>query len=229
MQIAFNGSNDLIIPNDLITKSRGSWVRKEMPLWYKKHVQELVAVIPYMNRVLNDYDALHGEYWKPPTTEEAEVQIPEQFQAEWHQCNATLARLLGSALSTDHMTKFTFTFSYGANANKMAKAETEDGLSLFFAMVTLSSPNTSEYRDSIDKQMHGCAELCASGNPTEFVKSVRSILQEAVRLNLPIKWHVGKQIINLLSMRNQLFSRDLGPWQTAAPIQKMLLSTSMHS
>ena len=209
--MSFDGRADLTIPNDLISKSRGSWVRKELPIWYKKHVAELVAVIPYMNRVLNDYDALAGEYWKPPTTVEAEIQIPDAFQNEWHQCNQALARLLVSALSQDQMTKFTFTYSYGTNADKKTKADSDDGLSLFFAMVTLSSPNSSEYRDNIDKQMHGCAELCASGNPTDFVHQTRQILQEAVRLSLPIKWHVGKRIINHLSVRNQLFSRDLGP------------------
>ena len=85
----------------------------------------------------------------------------------------------------------------------------DDGLSLAFALVTLSSPNSSEYRDSIDRQIHNCAELAASGNPSEFVKSARITLQEAIRLNLPVKWHVAKSIIDLLAQRHSLYSRDL--------------------
>ena len=203
-------NSTLSIPNDLITKSRGTWVRQEIPIWYKNLSQELYPVIPYMTRTLNDYDALNGEYWKPPTAQEADIHVPETFLDEWHQANKALARMLVSKLNTDYITKFTCTFLYGANQDKRAKAETDDGLSLLFAMMTLSSPNSTEYRDSVDRQIHNCAELVASGNPSEFVKTARGILQEAMRLGLPVKWHVGKQIINLLTTRHALFSRDLG-------------------
>jgi hypothetical protein len=212
-----SGSFSLTTPNDLISKTQGAWVRKEIPIWYKGKVEELWAVIPYMARVMNDYDAQLGEYWKPPTEAEADAQIPSELLTSWHSCNKALAKLLTVATCNDILTKITFTYSYGANADKHSRATPEDGLSLFFAMVTLSSPNTSEYRDQIDRQVHNCAEMVQSGNPVDFVKSVRVILQEAIRLALPVKWHVGKTIINILTNRHVLFARDLGPMANACP------------
>jgi len=82
----------------------------------------------------------------------------------------------------------------------------DDGF-LAFALVTLSSPKLIGYRDSIDRQIHNCAELAASGNPSEFVKSARITLQEAIRLNLPVRWHVGKKIVDFFLTDAFLFAR----------------------
>jgi hypothetical protein len=59
--------------------------------------------------------------------------------------------------------------------------------------------------------------MVQSGNPMDFVKSVRVILQEAIRLALPVKWHVGKQIINILTTRHVMFARDLGQLSNSCP------------
>jgi hypothetical protein len=208
---------ELSIPNDVVEKSRGAWVRQELPSWYKYHAQELYPVIPYINRIIGDYDALKGEYWKPPTNAEADILVPEAFRDEWKHANKALARMLVKSMSSQMLTKFTFTYSYGSQQDKQTRAEDDDGLSLAFALVTLSSPNSSEYRDSIDRQIHNCAEMVASGNPTDFVKSARITLQEAIRLNLPVRWHVAKQIINHLSSRHHLFTRDIGMLSNACP------------
>ena len=225
-----NRAKELNIPHDVIEKSRGSWVRQELPNWYKNHVEELYPVIPYLNRIINDYDALKGEYWKPPTNAEACEMVPRAFRDEWLQANKALARWLVNALNQNFLTRFTCTYSYGSQQDKQTKADMDDGLSLAFALVTLSSPNSSEYRDSIDRQIHNCAELAASGNPSEFVKSARITLQEAIRLNLPVRWHVGKKIIDILSDRCILFARDLmmmansclDPEDAAAPFDALL-------
>ena len=202
---------DLNIPTDILEKSRGQWVRQEIPAWFRNHANELYPVIPYVNRIINDYDPLTGEYWKPPTLTEAEDKIPQAYREEWEKANRSLATKLINSMSNGMLTKITSSYEYGSNQDKTARADHEDGLSLVFAIVTLSSPNTTEYRDDIDRKMHSCADLAASGNPTDFVKTVRGLLAEAVRLNLPVKWHVAKQIINHLSSRNALFARDLGP------------------
>ena len=65
--------------------------------------------------------------------------------------------------------------------------------------------------------MHRLDELAATGNPADFVISARKILQEAVRLSLRVKWHVGRSVINHLSTRHSLFARDLGPMALSCP------------
>src|SRR6056300_413307 len=206
----------LQIPTDTLEKSRGSWVRHELSIWWKKHAQELYPVIPYLERIVNDYDPITGEYWKPPTQNEAEEKIPDSFREEWEKANKALATKLYSVLPNAHMlTQLTSSFHYGANQDKHTRADREDGLSLAFALVTLSSPNTAEYRDSVDQQIHTCAQLARSGNPSDFVKTVREILAEATRLNIPVRWHVARQIIDIMSTRNTLFAQELGPMQNS--------------
>ena len=199
----------LSIPADVIEKSRGAWVRSELPAWYKLRVDRLWILIPWLNRIINDYDALRGEYYKPPDNEQANTEVPEILREEWIKANKSLAETLRQILGTLLYGQLTCTFSYGANSTKTAKCAEDDGVGLVFALMTLSSPNSSNYRDSIDRQIHGCAQLCASGNPSDFVKQARITLQEAIRLNLPVKWHVAKSIIDLLAQRHSLYSRDL--------------------
>ena len=211
------GTLKLNIPSDSIELTKGQDIRQEIPTWYKNHAKELYPVIPYIGRILNDYDPLKGEYWKPPTEIEAEGMVPEGFLDEWKAANLALAGMIWKDTSAHIQGQLVSTFYYGANQNKSTRVDHQDGLSLMFALITLTSPNTSEYRDNVDRQMHGCADLAASGNPSDFVKTVRGILAEAVRLNLPVKWHIGRKIINILSDRNQLFARELGPMADSCP------------
>ena len=199
----------LTIPADVIEKSKGAWVRAEIPPWVKGMTDRLWAIIPWINRILNDYDALLGEYWKPPSNEQAETQVPEIFRDEWLRANRALYATLRPILGETFMAQFQSTYSIGANGQKTAKALEDDGLSLIFALVTLSSPNTSTYKDGINRQIHGCAELARSGNPTDFVKQARICLQECIRLNISVNWHVAKQIIDIFTQRHNQFSRDL--------------------
>ena len=202
-------SKKLVIPADTIEKSRGPWVRAELPPWIKQHTDILWPIIPWIYRIMNDYDALKGEYWKPPTYEQCHHAVPEQFRDEWIRANRTLSATLRPILGELFMAMFTCTFSFGANSLKTAKADEDNGLELIFALVTLSSPNSSTYRDSICRQMHNCADLCKTGSPVDFVKQVRICLLECIRLNIQVRWHVAKQIIDIMAQRHNLYARDL--------------------
>jgi len=116
---------------------------QELPNGIKTMLRSFNQFIPYLNRIINDYDALKGEYWKPPTNAEACEMVPRAFRDEWLQANKALARWLVNALNQNFLTRFTCTYSYGSSKINN-EADMDDGLSLAFALVTLSSPNSSD-------------------------------------------------------------------------------------
>ena len=104
----------LNIPADILEKSRGEWVRQEIPAWFRNHASELYTVIPYMSRIINDFDPLTGEYWKPPTLLQAEEYIPKAFVQDWEKANRSLATKLVNSMGRSMLTTLTSSYEYGA-------------------------------------------------------------------------------------------------------------------
>ena len=57
-----NRVKELTIKNDVIEKSRGSWIIRSYPIGIKTMLRSFNQFIPYLNRIINDYDAENGEY-----------------------------------------------------------------------------------------------------------------------------------------------------------------------
>ena len=100
-------------------------------------------------------------------------------------------------------------YQYGIHKQFSTKADEDDGLSIYFGLISLSRPSAASYREEIDNQLNSAADLFRRGDPTKKIKSLRPYLTEALRLKMPIKWTVGKKIITTLALRHSTFAVDL--------------------
>ena len=164
------------------------------------------------------HDARKGKYWKPPLMTEID-QIPVEIRNNWESANQVLAQLLDPLIG-QFSTKIKTLYSYGSEKQFTAKGEHGDGLSLLFALVTLSSPNTSDYRDEIEQRVMNQHVLFRNGNPITAIEECRKDLLEAIRLNIKVKWSVGRKVIDTISTRHQYFNSQLFGMKETCPDQE---------
>ena len=197
----------LTVPNDLITANRNDWIKQALPTWYKSRVREFYCLIPYLDRILEDYDSKQGQYWQPPTIARYE-DIPETIRDTWLSQNLKLAQALTPNLPLTLRGQVIGTYTHGASGNVMVTVDKQDGLAIVCSLMSQASPHSSEYKTQVDKRIHDAAERAKTmGDPTGFVKELREDLDEANRLNIGIRWHVGQGIITALSCKHRLFAR----------------------
>jgi hypothetical protein len=108
-------------------------------------------------------------------------------------------------------------YQYGIHKQFSTKADEDDGLSIYFGLISLSRPSAASYREEIDNQLNSAADFFRRGDPTKKIKSLRPYLTEVLRLKMPIKWTVGKKIITTLALRHSTFAVDLAYLKETAP------------
>ena len=109
------------------------------------------------------------------------------------------------------------THIYGLYKQFEGKADEDDGLAIYYGLVSLSRPSASAYREEIDLKLTNAPEQFRNGSPLEKIKNLRPFLIEAIRLKMRIKWTVGKKIITTLALRHSTFAVELAPLKETAP------------
>lgn len=109
------------------------------------------------------------------------------------------------------------THIYGLYKQFEGKADEDDGLAIYYGLVSLSRPSASAYREEIDPKLSNAPDQFRSGNPAEKIKYLRSFLTETIRLKMRIKWTVSKKIITTLALRHSTFAVELAPRKETAP------------
>ena len=198
----------LDIPADVIECNRNDWIMREIPIWAKTRVRSMYTVIPYLNRILNDYNSKTGVYWRAPNIHMTDL-IPEVIRETWCAQNELLATLLTSAMASPLVRVVLAPHVVGRDETTVSVDKT-DGLAMLASLMTQASPHTSEYKSKIEKNVLQAADKAKSmGNPITFVKDVMEDLLECARLNIPVKWHIGRSIITALTVKHTLFGNEL--------------------
>ena len=198
----------LQVPADMISHSRNDWIMRELPLWYRTRVKSLFTVIPYLDRILNDYNSRTSVYWAAPDIHHT-GDIPEVIRETWIEQNLALGNLLTNAMPLSLQQAVTAPYLIG-NKTDMVQVDKRDGLAMVCSLLTQASPHTSEYKAKIDTNLFAAGEKAKEmGDPVKFVKNMREDLLEAARLNVPFRWHIGATIITALTCKHTLFGREL--------------------
>ena len=210
-------SQELVIPDQLIAKGRGLELIDAGTGHMLSHVPQFFTLQPFHQRIGDDYNSADGTFWKPPDKSTDFSDVPQVIRSIFITQNKSYAQYILSKLTPEVAAVVLSTHFYGLYKQFEGKADEDDGLAIYYSLVSLSRPSASAYREEIDLKLSTAPDQFRSGNPTVKIDDIRPFLTEAIRLKMRIKWAVGKKIITTLSLRHTTFAVELAHLKEAAP------------
>ena len=182
---------------------------------------EMYAVRPYIKRIPKDFNSEQGIFWKPPTKangySDVSPKFRERYEAQSQDLWNLFVRKLGHGVTT--MNTLTYTFKVGVNKQIEHKCEEGDGVTAYYALLSLYRPSESSHRESVLTKLDNSHEHFKKGDPKNIVKHMKTFLTDAIKLQMKLKWSIGRTIINVLSSRQNIFAVRLQPLISTAPNQ----------
>ena len=210
-------SQELVVPDQLIEKGKGLELIDIAIGHMLSHIPQYFTLAPYLQRIGDDYNAADGTFWKPPDKSSDYSDVPIEFRKHFVTQNRAYALYLLSKTPPTASAAVLATYNYGLYKQYEGKASEDDGLAIYYGLVSISRPSAAAYREEIDHKLNNAADQFRSGNPAEKITTLRPFLTEAIRLKMRIKWTIGKKIITTLSLRHSTFAVDLAPLKETAP------------
>jgi hypothetical protein len=210
-------SVELIIPDSLVSKGRGLELIDNSSAHMCSHIPQFYTISAYHKRIGEDYNASTGCFWQPPSKANNFSDVPVEFREAFITQNKAYALYLLQRVTPEAAAAVLSIYQYGIHKQFDSKADEDDGLAIYFGLVSISRPSAAAYREEIDNQLNAAADLFRRGNPTSKIKLLRPFLTEALRLKMRIKWTIGKKIITTLALRHSTFAVDLAYLKETAP------------
>jgi hypothetical protein len=160
--------------------------------------EQLYALMPFLQRVLEDYDHTTGACFKPPCVEENTDQIPIEIRSTYMSQSKALYVAIMAKLSDNVKCLTKATFDYGVD-DKPALCAENDGPNLLFALICMFRPCNVEYTEQLESLLMDAHIEFKGADPRDVIKDLRKPLQEAQTLQIPLRWkQCGKRIVDLL-------------------------------
>ena len=195
-----SSKSDLInlkIPED-IEQGKGKELMANFEIYIIGRSEQLYAMMPYLQRVLEDYDHSTGACFKPPCITEKIEDIPDEIRSTYLSQSKALYGAIMAKLSDSVKCLTRATFDYGVD-DKPALCAENDGPNLLFALICMFRPCNVEYTEQLESILIDAHNNFKGADPREVIKELREPLQEAQNLQIPLKWkQCGKRIVDLL-------------------------------
>jgi predicted transcriptional regulator len=187
----------LKIPEDM-EEGKGKELMANFEIYLNGRVEKFYALMPYLSRMLQDYDHATGACFKPPCIQEKIEDIPEEIRSVYTSQSRTLYVAITAKLSDSVKSLTRATFDYGVD-DKQALCMEHDGPNLLFALICMFRPCNVEYTEELESTFVDCHMEFKGADPRAVIKELRGPLQEAPNLQIPIKWNqTGKRIVDRL-------------------------------
>ena len=189
----------LSIPSQLAVKGRGKELITMVDAFIRKAGARFKIIKFYVHRVGHDYDPVEGVYFQPPTISDGYLSVPRSFREEFRAESKDLYDEFRAQLQESGIVPALSTFKHGLSKQHTAKCERDDGVSIYFALLSLYRPSSSVFREELEAKITASPESFESGNPLQAIKPLRELLSDALQLGIRVRWTVGKRIIMILS------------------------------
>ena len=153
----------------------------------------------YVHRVGHDYDPVEGVYFQPPTISDGYLAVPKAFREEFRAESKDLYDEFQAQLQESGIVPALSTFKHGLSKQHTAKCGRDDGVSIYFALLSLYRPSSSVFREELEAKITASPESFENGNPLQAIKPLRELLSDALQLGVRVRWNVGRRIIMILS------------------------------
>jgi hypothetical protein len=203
---------NLKIP-DNIEQGKGKELMANFEMYIIGRSEQYYAVMPYLQRVLEDYDHTTGACFKPPCTKESIEDIPEDIRCTYGSQSKALYGAIMAKLSDSVKCLTKATFDYGVE-DKPALCADNDGPNLLFALICMFRPCNVEYTEQLESLFIDAHNTFKGADPREIIKALREPLQEAQNLQIPLKWkQCGKRIVDQLIHNDHNMSDALSSYK----------------
>jgi hypothetical protein len=198
--IAKSAKTDLVslkIPEN-IEQGKGKELMNNFEMYILGRSEQFYALMPYLQRVLEDYDHTTGACYKPPCLKEATTNIPEEIRCTYTSQSRALYSAIMNKLSENVSCLVKATFEYGID-DKPALCVEHDGPNLLFALICMFRPCNVEYTEQLESLFIDAHNKFQNADPRDVIKTLREPLLEAQALQMAFKWkQSGKRIVDLL-------------------------------
>jgi ATP-dependent protease HslVU (ClpYQ) peptidase subunit len=187
----------LKIPED-IEQGKGTELMTNFEMYIIGRSEQFYALMPYLQRVLEDYDHATGACYKPPCLKESIVDIPEAIRGTYASQSKALYGAIMNKLSESVSCLVKATFEYGIDEKPTLCAE-HDGPNLLFALICMFRPCNVEYTEQLESLFIDAHNKFPGADPRDVIKALRGPLIEAQNLQMAFKWRQsGKRIVDQL-------------------------------
>ena len=201
---------DLTIPKDVHT-GKGQQVIDNMKAYLRGRAAEYYAIIPYLLRISDDFNAAEGTYWEPPSRRHGGYDlVSNALKKAYTDQSFALYHMIKEQLSTETFNKISSTYKYGIHEQKENRCEFGDGPSAYFALISLYKPIKATHRDTLTEEFNVAWTHFTKGDPKKKIKHLRPKLVEAIQLQLHLNWSMtGKKIVQVLSRSDHVMAQEL--------------------
>jgi hypothetical protein len=187
----------LKIPEDM-EQGKGKELMTNFEMYIIGRSEQYYALMPYLQRVLEDYDHTTGACFKPPCMREAILDIHEDIRDAYTSQSKNLYGAIMSKLSDSVSCLVKASFQYGTD-DKSALCAEHDGPNLLFALICMFRPCNVEYTEQLESLFIDAHNKFRGNDARETIKALREPLIEAQTLQMAFKWsQSGKRIVDLL-------------------------------
>ena len=187
----------LTIPENM-EDGKGKELMNNLEGYINGRAEQFYALMPYLLRMLEDYDHTTGACFKPPCIQEKLTDIPEEIRSCYTSQSKNLYVAITAKLSDQVKSLAKASFEYGVDDTSARCAE-NDGPNLIFALICMFRPCNVEYTEELEAKFIDAHHAFHGNDPREVIKELREPLQEAQNLQIPMKWkQSGKRIVDTL-------------------------------
>jgi hypothetical protein len=214
----------LTIPEN-IEAGKGTALMENLTLYLAGRSDHYYALMPYVQRIISDYDPVTGMCYKPPDCIDELHIIPEEIRSIYVTQAKTLYNTLISKLTANVKRLVKSTFQYGLN-DDTALCHEHDGPMALFALICMFRPCTMEYTEKIEIALYEAHKgFNSKGNVRKHIKHLRSVLLEAADLSIDLKWkQSGKPIVDIMTHKDHNMNDALKAWKIATISDKNTLA-----
>ena len=200
----------LDIPKDL-QSGKGQILIENMKAYLRGRADEYYAILPYLHRIMDDFDPDTGTFWEPPARRSGGYnQIPAATRSIYAEQASNLYSIIWKNLPTEIQNRIRSTYKYGLHEQKENRCEASDGPGALFALISLYKPIKAAHRDQLTEDFNQAWTHFTKGDPVRKIKHLRPKLVEAIQLGMHLNWSTtGKKIVQVLSQNDHVMAQEL--------------------
>ena len=208
----------LDVPKDL-AEGKGQLLIENVTAFLRGRATDYFAIIPYLRRIFNDFDAKEGCYFKPPSFEDEYSEVCDELRVLYKAQSALLFSEIQRKANTVLLDDIEADFAYGMHDQLGPIHCTEgDGVMAVFCLITKFRPQDAEFRDGIEQCFVEAHKHFTTGDPRKRISFLQSKLNDAIKLKIPMKWSsTGKSIAQVVARIDPDLAHTLRKYKTISP------------
>ena len=207
---------ELTIPENM-HKGKGKALMDAVKLYFRGRTAKYYAIIPCIQRIIDDFDSTKKTYFKPPDVTTELNQIPEELRSTYVEMAKYLYSELMRKLPNAVKDRLRSSFTYG-EAGELGLCAEHDGPTAIFALICHYRVSGCKREEEIRDYFQGLHFKMKSGDFKKPLAQARSQLNEAKELNVNLKWSTtGKRIYDTLSHNDHNMKTALADYKAITP------------